>query len=280
MFNTALTKIASCSYPDLDQPSLRPHTFTLISTLILSSRLRLVIQSDFSLRSPHRNHVCTSPLPHPCYMLCTSSYSWFDFRNCIFPFVRRYVLTVFAPRPTPKMEDHSHTELIIIKYLVFCLVHVRALVSLLHITTRLMHKSIINTVSLRHVSALKGLFSGSTTDIFQQQSTKWVTRYKIQFNEHRIMYYATDPCTCRVIVTRCSLNWILRLVHTILLTSLLKFICCTPWRWGARGGAVVETLRYKPEGRGIDSRWCHFIDIIFPTALILTEMSTRNISWG
>jgi hypothetical protein len=25
---------------------------------------------------------------------------------------------------------------------------------------------------------------------------------------------------------------------------------------GARGGAVVEALRYKPEGRGIDSRWC------------------------
>jgi spore maturation protein CgeB len=27
---------------------------------------------------------------------------------------------------------------------------------------------------------------------------------------------------------------------------------------GARGGAVVEALRYKPEGRGIDSRWCNW----------------------
>jgi hypothetical protein len=26
---------------------------------------------------------------------------------------------------------------------------------------------------------------------------------------------------------------------------------------GARGGAVVEALHYKPEGRGIDSRWYH-----------------------
>jgi hypothetical protein len=26
--------------------------------------------------------------------------------------------------------------------------------------------------------------------------------------------------------------------------------------YGARRGAVVETLRYKLEGRGIDSRWC------------------------
>jgi hypothetical protein len=27
---------------------------------------------------------------------------------------------------------------------------------------------------------------------------------------------------------------------------------------GARGGAVVEALHYKPKGRGIDSRWCHW----------------------
>jgi len=33
---------------------------------------------------------------------------------------------------------------------------------------------------------------------------------------------------------------------------------------------LVEALRYKPEGRGFDSRWCHwifFIDIILPAAL-------------
>jgi hypothetical protein len=27
---------------------------------------------------------------------------------------------------------------------------------------------------------------------------------------------------------------------------------------GARGGAVVEALRYKPEGRGIEARWCNW----------------------
>jgi ACT domain-containing protein len=27
---------------------------------------------------------------------------------------------------------------------------------------------------------------------------------------------------------------------------------------GARGGAVVEALHYKPKGRGIDSRLCHW----------------------
>jgi hypothetical protein len=28
--------------------------------------------------------------------------------------------------------------------------------------------------------------------------------------------------------------------------------------FGAHGGAVVETLCYKPEGSGIDSQWCHW----------------------
>ena len=27
---------------------------------------------------------------------------------------------------------------------------------------------------------------------------------------------------------------------------------------GARGGAVVKAPRYKPVGRGFDSRWCHW----------------------
>ena len=27
--------------------------------------------------------------------------------------------------------------------------------------------------------------------------------------------------------------------------------------WGHAVAQLVETLRYKPEGRGFDSRWCH-----------------------
>ena len=27
---------------------------------------------------------------------------------------------------------------------------------------------------------------------------------------------------------------------------------------GARGDVVVKALRYKPVGRGFDSRWCHW----------------------
>jgi hypothetical protein len=27
---------------------------------------------------------------------------------------------------------------------------------------------------------------------------------------------------------------------------------------GARGGVLIKPLRYKPAGRGLDSRWCHW----------------------
>jgi hypothetical protein len=37
---------------------------------------------------------------------------------------------------------------------------------------------------------------------------------------------------------------------------------CYNYIIGARGGAVVEALRYKPEGRGIHSRWCHWIFLL------------------
>ena len=39
----------------------------------------------------------------------------------------------------------------------------------------------------------------------------------------------------------------------------------------------VEALSYRPEGRGFDSRWCHWN---FSLTHPLTEMGTRNISWG
>ena len=40
---------------------------------------------------------------------------------------------------------------------------------------------------------------------------------------------------------------------------------------------LIEELRYKPEGRGFDSRWCHFS---LGSTQPPTELSTRSISWG
>jgi hypothetical protein len=46
---------------------------------------------------------------------------------------------------------------------------------------------------------------------------------------------------------------------------------------------LVEAQRYKPEGRGFDSRWGNW-DFSWTVTLgltqPLTEMSTRDISWG
>ena len=55
-----------------------------------------------------------------------------------------------------------------------------------------------------------------------------------------------------------------------------------------RGYAVVqlvEALRYKPERRWLDSRWCHWHNHSCRTMVPgltqpLTDMSTGNISWG
>jgi hypothetical protein len=41
---------------------------------------------------------------------------------------------------------------------------------------------------------------------------------------------------------------------------------------------LVEALRYKPEGRGFDSRWGH-CDFTMGSTQSVTEMSTRSISW-
>jgi len=57
---------------------------------------------------------------------------------------------------------------------------------------------------------------------------------------------------------------------------------------GLEGHAVVqlvEALRYKPEGRGLDSQWCQWNFSYGRTVALgltqpLTEISTRNISWG
>jgi hypothetical protein len=47
----------------------------------------------------------------------------------------------------------------------------------------------------------------------------------------------------------------------------------------------VEALRYKAEDRGFDSQWCHWHNSFGRTVALgstqpLTELSTRNISWG
>ena len=69
----------------------------------------------------------------------------------------------------------------------------------------------------------------------------------------------------------------------------LQFFLTTSTLNRARGGVVVKALRYKPEGREFDSRWCRCnFSVTSPYGCTmalgwtqsLTEMSTRCISWG
>ena len=50
-------------------------------------------------------------------------------------------------------------------------------------------------------------------------------------------------------LTRCSSHL------PLLAFTMIIFYTATNNR-GARGGVVVKALRYKPAGRGFDSRWC------------------------
>jgi hypothetical protein len=49
-------------------------------------------------------------------------------------------------------------------------------------------------------------------------------------------------------------NTTVELLHKGKVLVLSVYILCL----GGRGGALEEALRYKPEGRGIDSRWYHW----------------------
>jgi hypothetical protein len=69
MFITESTTASHLSLPCArSMQSLPIHPTSWNSILILSSHLRLVLPRGPSLRFPHQNRVCTSPLPHTYYM--------------------------------------------------------------------------------------------------------------------------------------------------------------------------------------------------------------------
>jgi hypothetical protein len=75
---------------------------------------------------------------------------------------------------------------------------------------------------------------------------------------HKYQYVVCEECEFRDLGTGGTQGNRVRHVRMhmayMFLLSLLHYLT----RKGSRGGAVVEALSYKPEGRGIDSRWCHW----------------------
>ena len=57
------------------------------------------------------------------------------------------------------------------------------------------------------------------------------------------------------------MSFAVAMLFSCLLTFTVNFFLYFPLHITIRGHAVahlVEALRYKPEGRGFDSRWCHW----------------------
>ena len=73
----------------------------------------------------------------------------------------------------------------------------------------------------------------------------------------------------------------------VLLSHISKQYDILQYRMGHAVAQLVEALRYKPEGRGFDSRWCHW-NFSFPSGCTmvlgltqpLTEMSTGIFPGG
>jgi len=61
-------------------------------------------------------------------------------------------------------------------------------------------------------------------------------------NKGTTKYYKDSHCYRQVVKVRMKLEYV-----TILQSN-----------WGHAVAQLVEALRYKPEGRGFDSRWCHW----------------------
>jgi hypothetical protein len=71
------------------------------------------------------------------------------------------------------------------------------------------------------------------------------------------MFQRLVLCECHKGYTHCVHIFTYTDLHYIQFIVPHKFHPNTIFGMGAHGGTVVEALRYKPEGCGINSRWCH-----------------------
>ena len=64
-------------------------------------------------------------------------------------------------------------------------------------------------------------------------------------------------CCTKSAQTRCITVWYLKSAIFFPFLATLILMCLSLVCGGYAVAQLVEALRYKPEGRGFDSRWCH-----------------------
>ena len=74
---------ANRPYPEPDQSSQRTPNLFNIHFNIIPHLLLCLPSGSLSLRFPHKNPACTSPLCHTCHMPCSSKYSSFNHLDTI-----------------------------------------------------------------------------------------------------------------------------------------------------------------------------------------------------
>ena len=92
-------KPATCLYPEPDKSCPCPFPFLKIRFNNILPSLPGFSKCSPSLRCPHQNPVCTSRLPHTCYMPRPSHSFWFDHQNDIWWGVQIIKLLVMYSSP-------------------------------------------------------------------------------------------------------------------------------------------------------------------------------------
>ena len=102
-------------------------------------------------------------------------------------------------------------------------------------------------------------YDGRATHVLILSFWRVAAGRKLRCNQPKFRWSHLVPCTCQ------GLHWRTGVViRTVAVAQL------------------VEALRYKPEGRGFDSQWLNPSGriVVLESTQPLTEMSTRNPSWG
>jgi len=114
------------------------------------------------------------------------------------------------------------------------------------------------------------LFPRPTTEIFNNKKST---------NRH--FTASTPQFVCFLHSTRYTEITILIWAHSV--ASPYQNSVHTPQKMRHVMAQLVEALYWNPESRGFESRWCQWnfsLIMVLGSRQLLTEMSTRNISWG